>query len=353
MAFVGEGLGAAGTRLTKRLGPDDEIWAYVWQAVVGAVALDLVLTLTLLSYLIIGWGALIVFLSAVGFLIGLVVLLFGRPQWEPIRFVLGNLWGIGAIIGAIVGQQWYALIASGLRAVGAQLSVIAILPWWAYVLAGALLLVVAVKLKWKAAVALLAISVVAGIVLLSDGDEWLAAWHALKWLLVPYSWPVIGFALLLALVMAKEMLFPSLEWTFQPVSLEELREVGLIGLWMPGVVGKRDEAQPDPEPSEEIAINLVEQPEGRTRPQTKRARLPGSASAKEFYRAVHRGESFSLRTARKYGVGRAAFNGKIRDGFIERGLARWKNPDHPEQGVDLLEAGERLIEHLALVGTTQ
>ena len=38
---------------------------------------------------------------------------------------------------------------------------------------------------------------------------------------------------------------------------------------------------------------------------------------------------------------------------IERGLAEWKNPDHPEQGVELLEAGEILIEHLALVGTTR
>lgn len=356
MTINGAQLGAAGTRVTKRLGPDDEVWAYVWQSIVGAVALDLVLTLSLMSYLIIGWGALSVFLSLVGFLVGMVVLVFGRVQGKWLRRLFGNLWAVGALIPVIplfengaylypLGQRWYAMIQNGLSLIGAQLAVVGLLPWWAYALAGAILLAIWIKAKWKAAVAVAALAVVAGVVALSDGEEWLAAWHALKWLLVPYSWPVIGFALLLALVMAKEMLFPSLEWTFQPVSLEELKEVGLIGLWMPGLFSKSQETD---DPTPEQTVRAAHRDDTGNGSKEKYGFLPSSNRARDFYKAIYRGRGFTLSTAREVGVGRRTFENKIRKVFLDRHWLKWRDDEHHDQGVVLTQAGNEMIEALVL-----
>jgi hypothetical protein len=351
MTINGDGLGAPGTRVTKRLGPDDEVWLYVWQAVVGAAALNLVLTCLLLTYTVVGWWSLAVFLGMAFELVGSIVLAAGRPQWPPMAWAMRLLGLAGVVIGLAMGPRWYRMITVGVQLVLEQFGAAFSLPWWAYAALGVALIAIAVKGSFKIAAAVLLALAITAVVLLSDGREWLQAWSYLKWLLVPYSWPVIGFALLLALAMGKEMLFPSLEWTFKPVSLEELRETGLIGLWLPGLVG-REWGEPEDDEGIEITANLLTPSNNHNRPHIQRPRLPGDAAARAFYQAVHRGESFSLRTARKYGVSRKAFNDRIRQGFLDRGLADWNDERYPQQGVYLKPEGEAFIEHLALVGTT-
>lgn len=360
MAMMGDNFGAAGTRVTKRLGLDDEVLAYVIQAVIGAGALDLVLALTLLSYVIIGWWSVVVFLSLVGFLVGVIVLVFGRPQQTWARILFGNLWAIGAAVpflpvfrgGAFValrGQLWYATIGKGAQAIIAQVGAVFDLPWWAYAALGAALFVIVIWGHWRAAVAVAVALFVVGLVLLTDGDGWLLAWDSLKGLLIPFSWPVMGFALLLALVMGKEMLFPSLEWTFKPVSLEELREVGLIGLWIPGVIGKNEPEEPLPDRTVRVEMH-GNGASGRGH-QERYAFLNDSDEARQFYAAVKRGESFALRTARKYGLSRSSFE-SLREAFRDRGWADWKDDGHHEQGLELFDEGNRVIEQIAMVGTT-
>lgn len=344
---IGGNLGAPGTRITRRLGPDDEVWLYVWQSIAGAVALDLVLTLTLLSYLIIGWWSMALFCAVVGFLVGLVALAFGRPQWEPVRWTLGNLWAIGALVGALIGHRWYAMIGEGVQLILDQIAVLGLLPWWAYAAAGSVVLAILLWTGWKAALVLAVLAPLMGILIWSDGGDWRQAWLYLRWLLIPYSWPVMGFALLLALVMGKEMLFPSLEWVFKPVSLEELREVGLIGLWLPGLIGKEVE---EPLPERTVRVEVASNGEGRGR-QERYAFLDDSPEARAFYAAVKRGESFALRTARKHGLSRKSFD-RLRDIFFARGWAEWYDDRHHEQGVRVLDEGSEVIEHLVLADTT-
>lgn len=341
----GGGLGQPGTRITRQLGPDDEVWLYVWQAATGAAALDLVLTMLLLSYTVIGWWSLVVFLSGIGLLIGLIMLVFGRPQSDAVRFVLGNLWLLGGVIGLLVGRQWYAVLASGAQLIGRQFDVLAELPLWAWGVFGLGLLVVAAKVHWKAALALGVIAPLGAVIAFSDGAKWILAWNALKWLLVPYSWPVIGFALLLALVMAKEMLFPSLEWTFQPVSLEELREVGLIGLWMPRLFGQAEENEPEPE---EPVVRAEHRDDSNGKAKERYARLPIGERARAFYQAIHAGQPFTLETARKVRLGRRTYEHRIRDVFLARGWLKWKDDQHHDQGLELTPSGEDMVGELVL-----
>ena len=355
----GGNLGAAGTRVTKRLGSGDEIWTYVWQSIVGAFAIDFALTLVLLGCMVAGWWSLSLFLGVVGFLVGVIVLVFGRPGKKWVRLLFGSLWVVGVLIPFVplfesgrflylLGQLWHGMIVGGAALIWKQFQSVALLPLWVYVVAGIVLVTVWIKADWRAMVALAVLLIVGGIVALSDGDEWLEAWRGLKHLLIPYSWPVIGFALLLALVMGKEMLFPSLEWTFQPVSLEELRGVGLISLWLPGLFGKSGEvAQPGQFSERRVRVESKENAPGELAEETY-TYLPDSNSARDFYRALSNKRPFTISEAQRWHVGRKTFEKKIRNVFLDRGWAVWKDEDHHDQGLSLTPDGNEKIEALVL-----
>ena len=151
----GGNLGAAGTRVTRRIDANSDLWLYIGQSVAGALAMDSVLTLVLMSYVIIGWWSMVLVLGACGFLIGMIVLIFGRPSGRYVRMALGNLWGIGALIGGLVGRKWYAMISDSVRLIVEQIELVFGLPWWAYAALGAALLVIVLYGRWKTAVALL------------------------------------------------------------------------------------------------------------------------------------------------------------------------------------------------------
>lgn len=338
---VGSNLGAPGTRVTKQLGPVSELLLYVWQAIIGALAIDTALFLVMCSWLIIGWLAIPLLFAAACFAVTLFLFTFARMS-DKLRFIIGNLWMVGMLVGFVAGYYWHEAATAGMQAIIKEIGVVFGLPWWVYALVGVGLVLIAFRSVAAAIVALIGAGV-GYILLTTDPDTWLVAWHSLKWLLLPYLWPFVGFACLLALVMAKEMLFPSLEWTFKPVSLEELREVGLFGLWLPRLLGGPREPPP-------VAERIV-QVEMQGEHGNQYATLPDTDAARNFYRAIKRGESFSIRTAKKYQVGRVTFNSYIRDIFRSRKWADWRDDDHPEQGIELNEDGWLAIENLVLTGS--
>jgi hypothetical protein len=272
------------------------------------------------------------------------------------HYLFGGLWVIGALIPFIplfqygrfwmlLGQRLHYALVTGWQLIGEQLAVTLNLPWWVYPIAGVVLLVILIKGNWKAALITLALAVAVGTIALSDGDDWAAAWGYLRFLVVPYAWPLIGAALLLALVMCKEMLFPSLEWTLEPVRLEELREVGLIGLWAPGLAGKSVESPP-PEPQRTVR---AEHSDDTGNGVTERyADLPDSRRARDFYKLIHKGASFTLDTANRCKLGRKTYEDKIRQKFLERGWLEWKDEEHHDQGLELTQAGREMVGELAL-----
>ena len=340
MAF-GSGLGAPGTKISARLDIDSQLYTYIRQAFTGAMAINLVIALLMVSWVIIGWGAipLVCFVACFG--ITLILFRYLRNMGDKARLILGNLWMIGIVGGSIAGLKWGKALTGGMRLIAKEVGVIFFLPWWAYAIAGAVAIVIAIK-SWKAALVALFGAAVGYIWITTDPRAWVSAWHPLKWLLLPYLWPFIGFALLLAVVMSKEMLFPNLEWTLDPVSFEEMREVGLFGLWLPRLLGGPREPLP-------VAERIVKI-EATGKHDKKFATLPDTDAARNFYRAVKRGESFSIRTARKNHVGREMFNKYIRDVFRDRSWADWRNEDNPEQGIELNDDGWEAIEGLVLTG---
>lgn len=54
--------------------------------------------------------------------------------------------------------------------------------------------------------------------------------------------------------------------------------------------------------------------------------------------AINRGDSFSERTASRYGITQDEFR-SLRDDFIERGWAQWKHSTRKQQGVELTRGG--------------
>jgi len=289
------------------------------------------------SWFIVGWAAIGLVFGASGFLITIVIFSFSKTRSDVMRFILGNLWLVGFVAGGIIGYRWHSAIILGVHSVRVELSILA------GVSMVALVLVWALPKGGKAIVIVLWLGIAAGVVMWNP-KPWTVAWASLKWLVLPYLWPFAGFAVLLALVLAKEMMFPNLEWTLNPVSLEELREIGLFGLWMPNLLGGPKEP---PLPVERVV--KIEMTNGNSQ---KRATLPDTDQARAFYRAVKRGESFSERTASKYGVPRSIFNNYIRDVFRAREWADWKDEKNPKQGLELFPEGWTQIEHLVLGDTT-
>jgi len=334
-----------GTRVAATLDITSQLTTYVLQAIVGAVAVDVALGLLMCSWFIVGWAAIGLVFGASGFLVTIVIFSFSKTRSDVVRFILGNLWLVGFIVGAIIGYRWHTAITIGVRLIRVELAILTVVSIVALILAWAL------PKGGKAIVIILWLGIAAGVVMWNP-KPWIAAWESLKWLVLPYLWPFAGFAVLLALVLAKEMMFPNLEWTLREISLEELREIGLFGLWLPHFLGGPKEPPPVAERVVQVVAERVVQVEITTENGKKYATLPDTDEARNFYRAVKRGEPFSERTASKYGVTRSVFNGVIREVFLNREWACWKDERHPKQGLDLLPEGWETIEHIVLTGTT-
>jgi hypothetical protein len=88
----------------------------------------------------------------------------------------------------------------------------------------------------------------------------------------------------------------------------------------------------------------IEVREGRS---TFREELPGEESLlMNFAAAVGSGQSFSEMTAQATGYGVTNLRA-LRDIFLKRRWAYWKNPDSPQQGVELTLSGKRILADIA------
>jgi len=289
-------------------------------------------------------------LSSFSLLVAWFLLAFGRPQGEWTRRIIGNMWMLGALAGVLLAapfmpwSMWRWLNSGALAKIADSIKAAWGLPPWAWFVAIGFWAIGAIRKIGKVILGIIVSSAVVWIGARFDGWSLFAtAWSRLRYLLIPYLWPVVGAMVLLAWVMIQQELFPNLEWTMKPLSLEELREVGLTGLLAPRWFSQPPEA---PLPERHVEI------EWKTEKGRKFVTLPDHLEAREFYRAVKRHESFSLRTARKYGVSRKVFNEQIRDVFLDRDWAEWHDDRHPQQGIDLLDEGWQVIEHLVLADTT-
>ena len=75
--------------------------------------------------------------------------------------------------------------------------------------------------------------------------------------------------------------------------------------------------------------------------------LPGDPAALHALAgAVTGGDSFSERTATAAGLSQPEWF-KLRDEFIERNWAYWKNPNRPQVGIELLRAGRAVLRSVA------
>lgn len=348
----GGGLGQAGTRITRQLGEGSELWLHVKQAIVGAIAADVFLFVLILNVLWIGWWTVPLLACVFGAMVGISGLVFAYwmrlilPRW--LEFILGGLWAIMAALGIGAGFFGRLRIDSALKALGRQVwSLFDLEPWW-YVIGGILLVAfAAVVRKWKPMVAFGLIEVVAGLVLAVDLSACARIWSTLKWLLIPFTWPFGGMALVLVPVMIREMLWPNAEFTLQPVNLEDLGPGGLWSFYLPRMLKEA----PEPAPQLPERIVKMEFTEGNT---IKRPDFPDSIEARAFYRAVSRGEPFAWSsTAASCDVIRSEFEDLIRDQFIDLRWADWKDDQRHNLGVDLNAKGRAAIRGLASPSPTE
>lgn len=76
-----------------------------------------------------------------------------------------------------------------------------------------------------------------------------------------------------------------------------------------------------------------------------RAQFSDTQPLAQFSRAASNGQAFTERTARRFGMTRDEFN-RLRDAFLNRGWAIWKNADHHEQGVLLEDEGRQVLSRI-------
>lgn len=124
-----------------------------------------------------------------------------------------------------------------------------------------------------------------------------------------------------------------------PYQAVDVREVGML------TAENADELLPQAEPRPTERVIRVEVPE-RSGARERRAFLPDVVGLPAFARASLNGQGFTVRTAARFRISRAQFE-DMRDQFLERGWARWANPDYPAQGLELSPTGRAVLRYLA------
>lgn len=73
--------------------------------------------------------------------------------------------------------------------------------------------------------------------------------------------------------------------------------------------------------------------------------IPGDLAALPFIQAVVEGDTFTEATAQATGYGVTAFR-QLRDLFVKNRWAVWRNPSHPQQGVELTLIGRQILRQI-------
>jgi len=226
-----------GTRLQGKT--EQKSGRYIVQSVVLALALDAVVFVILAAWVLAGPNV-----TLAVFAVGGVVASYrylrkhtvnGQVYVPALAKVIGAWIVGGGILTAlsVSAFRWLfqrELYAAPTRALLASFAY----PWWAWALALCVSLYLAVRLglkrTWFVAPAAL---IGYGLWAFDDWAMFRPMLHRLRYLAIPFAPPWVVAASVLAYVMMREQLFPNLEWTMQPLSLEEIREVGHRGLlWL-------------------------------------------------------------------------------------------------------------------------
>lgn len=116
------------------------------------------------------------------------------------------------------------------------------------------------------------------------------------------------------------------------------------GLWMIEEITGRDLDGDGITGQPARRVVQVEVKEGKT---TQLADLPGDADLVRFCQVVAAGKSFSEDTAQSSGYGVTNFR-RLRDQFINRRWAFWRDPANPQQGVELTMIGKKVVNDVGL-----
>lgn len=379
MAFGG--LGAPGTRITKNESEGSERKASIGWSMLFAIAGDVVYLSLLLIVALWGWLSVVpaLILAVLGTLMfcfwflnvpkyfvwsvrprtihlfrfkfrGNRIVLFRFPGFTlglSHEILLKLAFIASVVVGFVAGRWvWNWITASGaLTRLFLDVGRGFFFPWYVWACAALMLVVFIAKGKTKAGLSILLVAGIAWIVLyVGSSDEITQSWHIFvsraRYIAVPFVIPwALGSAMLM-FVATKNQFFPYLDYTFKPLSIQEARELGMIGLLFPKLFGGMPK---EPTPDRLIKVEVSER-NGLTR---KYADLPASQEFTEFCKGVTRGDSFALRTARGYGLSRSDFE-HIRDIFLDRGWASWINPRAKAQGLDLLVSGKKVLREISI-----
>lgn len=334
------GYGAPGTRITKRQDEKSELWIYVKQALMGAVAVDVMVFFILLLLLAVGWPSLALLAAGLVWIVKLVT--HAAIQDIAARKRMFRALVISIVVSFLVFAPywWDWLIGRSdmLKLIGMAIAPL-FLPYWVY--AGLLVFWFFGALKKHGK--LVAGFVVAMLLLYAVyaagfGDiDWMPIARRIRFVSPLFLLSPILFSGVLGVVMLKEMLLPNFDITLAAISYKDYVEAGgLLGIITPKIKTLWGDKQ------ERIQLEMISN-DGHTR---QYSNWPGDEKAKAFYSAVDNGASFTYRTAK---MGAKRFDRLLRDPFLnyEPPLAEWKDKDAHEQGVVLTDWGLQTIHALA------
>jgi hypothetical protein len=128
-------------------------------------------------------------------------------------------------------------------------------------------------------------------------------------------------------------------------AVADVREVGFLD------VDSGNKPLLDAQPETVIERRVVEahytSEDGR---QKRFGEIPDAPGLPAFATATANGQSFSVRTAARFHIGRPAFE-EIRAVYLERGWAMWKN-SVKRQGLELTHAGRAVMRHIGTLSPT-
>lgn len=280
------GLGAPGTRVTKTQTEGSEIWLYLKQAVVGALAADFVLACLLVILICLGWPSLVVFSVAGMYTVCWLLLnrtslwlVVDRAQlmpWQRTRLVWAFV--ISMTAGALFFSKgwWEWLLCTDiLQAFVLEITKPLRLSIWIYAALAAIWFLGAVKkigvLMGIFVALMLALWVAYGIDY--SAIQFGPLVQRLRYLAIPLLCPWVVFGLLLAIIMIKEIMMPNANFILSNIDWADYREAGgLWGLWLPGLFGQRKKKVIEGRVSHRISVRNRTNAAGQSM-QTKRREL--------------------------------------------------------------------------------
>ena len=329
MAFLGGGIGT-GTRITKRQDEKSELWIYVKQAVMGAVAVDVMVFFILLLLLAVGWPSLA--LLAVGLVWLIKIITRAAIQDVAARKRMFRALVISIVVSFLIFAPywWDWLIGRSeiLNVIGMAIAPL-FLPYWAYVGLLVFWFVGALKKHGKLVAGfIIAMLLLYAVYAAGFGDvDWAPIAKRIRFVLPLFLLSPILFSGVLGVVMLKEMLLPNLDYTLAPIEYPEYVEAGgVLGLIVPKIKNLW--------PSKVPRVRLEDMSNNGHTEQY--YYLPNDEQAKEFYRSVLGGALFSYQTAR---MKRERFNKIIKEPALDHGLIELENPESPTSRSLLTEKG--------------